>query len=179
MLGSGFAVEDLSDHPDFPEVDETGATFRENAVLKAEAASRHFGPDVEVMADDSGLEVDALDGAPGVRSARFAGEKATDRENLELLLARLKGVPADKRTARFRCVIALARGGQLLKTFDGVCEGRIGEIPHGSGGFGYDPVFIPEGATRTFAELSSEEKHRISHRARALYEALRWYRKAG
>ncbi len=188
LLGSAFTVADLNAQPGFPEVAETGATFRENAMLKAEAAARHLeemGEEAIVMADDSGLEVDALHGAPGVRSARFAGEGASDRENLELLLARLEGVAAAERGARFRCVIALActgSKGHTLATFEGACEGAILDAPRGSGGFGYDPVFVPSvppGETRTFAELPQEAKNRISHRAIALQGALAWLREAG
>jgi len=174
LLGPAFQVEDLTAHPDLPEVEETGATFAENAALKAVAASRHFGSELLVLADDSGLEVDALDGAPGVRSARYSGEGATDRKNLELLLTRMQGIP--HRAARFRCVIALARGGELAASFEGACEGRIIEEPRGCDGFGYDPVFVPEGYTRTFAELPGEVKNALSHRGRAMTLALAWLR---
>ncbi len=174
MLGSDFAVEDLNAHPDFPETAETGETFRDNAILKAEAASLHFDHEAVVMADDSGLEVDALGGAPGVRSARFAGEKASDRENLALLLSKLEGVESEGRSARFHCVIALAQAGKTLATFDGACEGSILEETKGEGGFGYDPVFAPTGETLTFAELPPATKNRISHRAQALGQALAW-----
>ena len=172
MLGAGFLVEDLSAHRDFPEVEETGATFLDNAILKAVAASIHFGADTLVMADDSGLEVDALGGAPGVRSARFAGPGANDRTNLELLLEKLTGV--EVRSARFRCVIAVARNGQVLASFDGACEGAIIGEPRGSAGFGYDPVFVPVGHTETFAEIGAELKNQMSHRAIALKGALEW-----
>ena len=174
LLGPAFCVEDLTAHPDLPEVEETGETFLENAVLKALAASRHFGGELLVLADDSGLEVDALEGAPGVRSARFAGEKSTDRANLELLLERLTGVP--QRSARFRCVIAVAQGGEMKASFEGACEGAIIEAPRGVNGFGYDPVFVPTGETQTFAELPAEVKNRLSHRARATQLALAWLR---
>ncbi|MDQ2678400.1 MAG: non-canonical purine NTP pyrophosphatase, partial [Actinomycetota bacterium] len=121
------------------------------------------------LADDSGLEVDALDGAPGVRSARFAGEDATDADNVSLLLERLAGVPDDERTARFRCVIVLQRPDGTELVADGSVEGRIIDAPRGESGFGYDPVFVPtEGNGRTFAEMSADEKHAISHRGRAL-----------
>ena len=174
LLGADFQVEDLTAHPGMPEIEETGATFLENATLKALAASRHFGGGLLVLADDSGLEVDALGGAPGVRSARFAGPGATDCENTALLLARLGN--AAERAARFRCAIAIARGGALAATFEGACEGRILGTPRGCEGFGYDPVFVPEGDTRTFAELPGELKNRISHRARATGQALAWLR---
>ena len=175
MLGADFQVTDLMAHPDMPEIDETGMTFLENATLKALAASRFCGDARLVLADDSGLEVDALGGAPGVRSARFAGPKAGDRENTALLLSRLGNT--QERTARFRCVIAIARDGALAATFDGACEGRIIETPRGCEGFGYDPVFVPEGHTQTFAELPGEVKNRISHRAGAMQQALAWLRK--
>jgi len=173
LLGGNYQIGDLTAHPDYPSVEESGSTFEENARLKAEAiASLHPGL---IMADDSGLEVDALGGEPGVRSARFAGEGATDGQNLRLLLERMAG-KADRR-ARFRCVIVLARAGESLACFEGVCEGRILESAVGSGGFGYDPVFVPEGENETFAQLSAERKNRISHRGRALAKALEWLKK--
>ena len=174
MLGADFHVEDLTAHPGMPEVDETGETFLENATLKALAASQYFGGDLLVLADDSGLEVDALGSAPGVRSARFAGSGATDRENTALLLARLG--TATERAARFRCAIVIAQGGVVAATFEGACEGRILDEPKGCEGFGYDPVFVPEGESQTFAELAAEVKNRISHRARAMQKALAWLR---
>ncbi|HWL53493.1 MAG TPA: RdgB/HAM1 family non-canonical purine NTP pyrophosphatase [Chthoniobacteraceae bacterium] len=179
ILGARFAVEDLLAHPSLPEVEETGATFLENATLKAVTISQALAADPAraatlVMADDSGLETDALDGAPGVRSARFAGEKATDADNLRLLLERLAG--NRQRSARFRCVIAIAREGRLLASFDGRCEGTLAEAPRGDAGFGYDPIFIPEGEQLTFAQLPAERKNAISHRARALAQALEWLR---
>ncbi|MEI8233281.1 MAG: RdgB/HAM1 family non-canonical purine NTP pyrophosphatase [Verrucomicrobiota bacterium] len=172
MLGPCFQVEDLNAHPEMPETPETGATFLENATLKAVAASRFFGGDLLVLADDSGLEVDALGCEPGVRSARFAGEGATDRQNLELLLAKLQGEP--NRAARFRCAIALARGGERTAVFEGACEGRILDAPRGRDGFGYDPVFVPEGCVQTFAEIPAEAKNVLSHRAKAMALALAW-----
>lgn len=174
LLGAAFQVEDLTSHPELPEVEETGTTFAENAALKAVTASLHFGG--LVLADDSGLETDALDGAPGVRSARFAGEKASDRENLELLLQRMAG--AARRSARFRCAIAIAREGKLVASFEGACEGRIIEAPRGCDGFGYDPVFVPEGYEQTFAELPGEVKNALSHRGRAMQAALAWLKTA-
>lgn len=171
LLAGRFTVEDLTTAPELPEVEETGSTFAENAVLKAVEISRAL-PDRLIMADDSGLEVDALGGAPGVYSARYSGEGATDAKNLALLLENMTGKP--ERTARFRCVIALARGGELLASFDGTCEGMLTEEARGTDGFGYDPIFCPEGETRTFAELSAGEKNAISHRARALAKAGEW-----
>ncbi len=177
MLGDAFTLEDLTAHPDFPEIEEHGTTFEENATLKAAAASQWLGHGVLVLADDSGLAVDALGGAPGVRSARFAGSKATDADNIALLLNRLQGVPGPERTARFHCVIAIAEAGRVLATFEGRCEGTILEAPRGEGGFGYDPVFQPVGSTLSFAELGPEAKNAISHRAKALQPALAWLKR--
>jgi XTP/dITP diphosphohydrolase len=167
ILGPEFGLRDLSAESEVPAVEESGVTFAENAILKAVAASKHF-PGM-VVADDSGLEVDVLNGAPGVYSARYAGDHATDKENVAKLLAELEKQPARRpHSARFRCLIALAREGQVLGTFEGVVEGTIVEGPRGSTGFGYDPVFQPTGSTQTFAELLPAEKNRISHRARAI-----------
>ena len=172
ILGPSFELLDLSSVPALGEVEETGTTFEENAALKALAASAHFGG--WVLADDSGLEVDALGGAPGVRSARFSGEGATDVTNRALLLEKLATVPADQRSARFRCVIALARGGEVLAHFSGSVEGEIIAGEKGGGGFGYDPLFVPEGFSETFAELSAETKNSLSHRGRALAAMKDW-----
>jgi XTP/dITP diphosphohydrolase len=172
ILGPSFELLDLSCVPALGEVEETGETFEENASLKALAASAHFGG--WVLADDSGLEVDALGGAPGVRSARFSGEGATDASNRALLLEKLTGVPADQRSARFRCMIALARGGEVLAHFSGSVEGTIIASEKGVGGFGYDPLFVPEGFSETFAELSAETKNSLSHRGRALASLKVW-----
>ncbi len=148
--------------------EETGETFEDNAILKARYASAHSG--LPAMADDSGLEVDALGGAPGVRSARYAGEGAGDLANLEKLLDAMKRVPDASRSARFRCVIALARTADdpspLLGR--GVWEGVILRSSRGHGGFGYDPVFAPRGEARSVAELAAAEKHAQSHRGSAL-----------
>jgi XTP/dITP diphosphohydrolase len=172
ILGPSFELLDLSSVPALGEVEETGTTFNENAALKALAASAHFGG--WVLADDSGLEVDALSGAPGVRSARFSGEGATDVTNRALLLEKLAGVPSNQRSARFRCVIALARGGEVLAHFSGAVEGAIIQSEKGEGGFGYDPLFVPEGFGETFAELGAETKNRLSHRGRALAGLKSW-----
>jgi XTP/dITP diphosphohydrolase len=172
ILGPSFELLDLSSVPALGEVEETGTTFEENAALKALAASAHFGG--WVLADDSGLEVDALGGAPGVRSARFSGEGATDVTNRALLLEKLATVPADQRSARFRCVIALARRGEVLAHFSGAVEGAIIQSEKGEGGFGYDPLFVPEGFGETFAELGAETKNRLSHRGRALAALKSW-----
>jgi XTP/dITP diphosphohydrolase len=175
ILGAEFAVRDLSSEADMPVVEETGETFAENAILKAVAISKLLSG--LVVADDSGLEVDALDGAPGVFSARYAGARATDQENIARLLSELRAVSNERPyVARFRCVLALAREGELIDTFEGVIEGVIVDSPRGSAGFGYDPIFQPDGGTKTFAELAAVAKNRISHRARAirlLHAALR------
>ena len=166
ILGPGFDVSDLSALPDFPDVEETGSTFEENATLKALAASRHF--DGWVIADDSGLEADALGGAPGVLSARYAGPKADDAANTALLLRNLAGFTGRDRAARFRCVIVLARHGKKRASFSGAVEGIILHEPRGHAGFGYDPLFVADGTDATFAELGQEAKNAISHRSRAL-----------
>jgi len=175
ILGPDWTVEDLSARDDLPEPEETGATFEENAAIKALAAARVF--DGPVLADDSGLEVDLLDGAPGVRSARYAGPKATDRQNRERLLAelaRLNHAAEEPFTARFRCAIAIAERGRVLASFSGSVEGRIVLAESGTGGFGYDSLFIPEGWDKTFAELDAETKNGLSHRARAMAQAMDW-----
>jgi len=153
-----------------PQVEETGRGYLENALLKAEAAAAATGE--TALADDSGIEVDALGGGPGPRSARYAGEGATDEANLRALLRALAGIPRAGRTARYRAVAILARPGTEEIHAEGTCEGIIGTKPRGSGGFGYDPIFEPLGWDRTMAELTPEEKDRISHRGRAL-RALR------
>ncbi|MFA7342752.1 MAG: RdgB/HAM1 family non-canonical purine NTP pyrophosphatase [Terrimicrobiaceae bacterium] len=175
ILGPRFLVSDLASVPGFPEVAETGSTFEENAALKAVAASFHF--DGWVIADDSGLEVDALGGAPGVRSARYAGENSSDAANNDLLLRHLRPFHGPERSARFRCVIVLACGGSKLAAFSGAVEGVILDSPCGEGGFGYDPLFVPEGWSETFAQLGSGIKNGLSHRARALQGLEKWFEK--
>ena len=169
ILGPGFKVGDLAAHPDVSEISESGTSFEENATLKALAASRKLP--ALVIADDSGLEVDALGGAPGIYSARYAGANATDRDKIDKLLRELARVRAktDGRRARFRCVVALARNGNLLGTFEGIVEGRIADEVRGHSGFGYDPIFIPERLEQTFGELPKEVKNTISHRAQAIH----------
>lgn len=167
ILGAPFEILDLTAIVAAPEVEETGSTFTENAILKAEAASRRS--DMLVIADDSGLEVAALDGQPGVRSARYAGRGATDAENVAKLLRELRCAgTASGAAARFVCVLALARDGKILRTFQGEVAGTIVDPPRGAGGFGYDPVFVPVGFEATFAGLPAEVKNRISHRAQAI-----------
>jgi XTP/dITP diphosphohydrolase len=150
-------------------VDETAATIPDNAILKATEYARLTG--LLTLADDSGLEVDALNGEPGVKSARYAGEHASDIERNELLLKNMAKVPDNKRQARFRCVIAIAGPGVPVQTAEGTCEGRIARESVGRTGFGYDPIFIVEGMSRHMAELTMEEKNAISHRGKAAAKA--------
>jgi XTP/dITP diphosphohydrolase len=154
----------------FPEVEETGATYLENATLKAVAVAAAVG--LPALADDSGIEVDALGGAPGVRSARYAGDGATDERNLAELIRAIRGVPSGGRTARYRCLAVLATPDGPVIHAEGTCEGTLLTTPRGTGGFGYDPIFLPEGWDRTMAELEPAQKDRVSHRGRAL-RALR------
>lgn len=159
-------IRSLKDFPDVPEVIEDGRTFQENAFKKAQSCSRATG--LPALADDSGLEVDYLDGAPGIYSARFSGAEATDETNNRKLLSLLEGVPEEKRTARFVCQMVLyLPEGNWIHT-EGFCPGIIASAPRGEHGFGYDPVFYLPEFGRTMAELPLEEKNRISHRARAL-----------
>jgi XTP/dITP diphosphohydrolase len=157
---------------------ETGTTFAENALLKARHAARLAG--LPALADDSGIEVDALDGRPGVYSARYAGEGATDLANLQKMLHELRGVPTERRSARYRCVIAFARsaGEPAPLIAHGSWEGRVLTAPRGTGGFGYDPIFQPAGLDVTAAELSAEEKNARSHRGEALRALARLLRQA-
>ena len=176
ILGPEFMVRDLTADTDVPEILESGTSLQENAKLKALAASRHLP--ALVIADDSGLEVDALGGAPGIYSARYAGANATSRDKIDKLLRELARVRATEngRRARFRCVLALARNGDLLETFEGTVEGRITDKARGDAGFGYDPIFVPDGFEQTFGALPAQLKNTISHRAkaiRALYDRLR------
>ena len=167
ILPEQFELHTLAEYPDAPDPEETGRTFAENACIKAEAISACY-PGL-VVADDSGICVDLLSGMPGIMSARFAGTHGEDMENNRKLLRELAALPGQAPyTARYVCAISLARGGQEIARFEGRVEGRITLRPQGSGGFGYDPLFIPEGYCCTMAELSAEEKNRISHRARAL-----------
>ncbi len=153
------------------EVEETGSTFAENARLKATAYAR--ASDLLTLADDSGLEVDALGGEPGTRSARYAGQGASDEDRYRLLLSKLEGVPWERRTARFRCVIAVVRARGEVRIVEGTCEGVIAFEPKGEHGFGYDPVFYMAEHGQTMAELEPKVKNRISHRARAAEGARR------
>ncbi|MFB3828514.1 MAG: RdgB/HAM1 family non-canonical purine NTP pyrophosphatase [Bryobacteraceae bacterium] len=172
---SGLELEMLPRFRDLPRCEETGRTFRENAIQKA----MHYGryADGPLFADDSGLEVDALGGAPGVYSARFAGAGATDEDNNRLLLEKLRGV--ENRTARFVCAIALVAGGRLLGTFRGAVEGRIIDEARGPHGFGYDPLFYYEPFGLTFGEAGNDRKMTVSHRGQALREMIAFYRNSG
>ncbi len=166
LQGLRWEVRSLGDYPAVPEPEETGATFEENAVLKATYYSQAFG--VACLADDSGLVVDALEGAPGVYSARYAGPEATDAENNAKLLAALEDYLWHERTARFVCHAAFCQPGQPVHLEYGAVEGHISMEPFGSGGFGYDPLFVPQGFDRTFGEMDAHEKHGLSHRGQAL-----------
>lgn len=176
VLGDRWNVSDLCAHPEIISPEETGITFAENAAIKALAASKHF--DGWVLADDSGLSVDALDGAPGVFSARYAGTNSSDAQNRARLLRELAAHPEqDSRGGRFHCVLALAQAGEIRGLFHGVCEGRLLEQEQGAGGFGYDALFVPDGHVHSFGVLPSEIKNTISHRARALEAFQAWLEK--
>jgi XTP/dITP diphosphohydrolase len=162
----GIAVRTLLDFPEIEDVEETGTSFEENATLKAEAVSKQLNK--MVIGDDSGLMVDALEGRPGIYSARYAGEPKNDQKNLEKVLQELQGVSEENRTARFYCALAVAVPGKETITVAGTCEGRIIQEQRGTNGFGYDPVFYVPEKGWTMAELSSDEKNKISHRANAL-----------
>lgn len=166
FAGMPVVLKTKDDVGGWDDIEETGETYLENAFLKARAVCEKTG--LPALADDSGIEVDAIDGAPGVHSARFAGDGATDEENNEKLVSLLEGLGPDERGARYRCVavIAFPVGEELAAI--GACEGRIALQPKGEGGFGYDPWFVPQGGSRTMAELTAEEKHAISHRGKAL-----------
>jgi len=166
-------VLSLVDFPNCPDAPETGETFEENAAQKAlfYEAYTHL----PCLADDSGLEVDALNGAPGVRSARYAGTEATDNDNNQKLVSELKKVDEKKRTARYKCVLAYAESGEVVQSFEGACEGEILLSPRGANGFGYDPYFLLAEIERTAAEISIEEKQKISHRGKAFELWKKWF----
>jgi XTP/dITP diphosphohydrolase len=175
---SDWPVRWMTEGRDWPDVEETATTYLENALLKARAVAAVSG--IPALADDSGIEIDAMHGAPGPRSARFAGDGATDEQNLELLIDRLRGVPDGERTGRYRCLAAVAWPDGSAVSAEGICEGRMILQPRGSGGFGYDPAFVPldedpapAARSRTMAELSAGEKDAISHRGRALRQLRR------
>ncbi|MGD6816775.1 XTP/dITP diphosphatase [Metabacillus sp. 84] len=162
----GLQAASLNELTHLPDVEETGHSFEENAILKAETISRLTGK--PVIADDSGLSIDALGGDPGIYSARYAGEEKDDGANIAKVLENMKEVEKDQRTARFRCALAIAAPGKETKTVEGSVEGFITEKPEGENGFGYDPIFMVKDKGVTMAQLSSEEKNKISHRANAL-----------
>jgi XTP/dITP diphosphohydrolase len=162
----GVAVRTLLDYPEIVDVEETGQSFEENAILKAEAISNQLKK--MVIGDDSGLIVDVLDGRPGIYSARYAGEEKSDQANMDKVLNELKNVPMEERSARFYCALAMAVPGLETITVSGTCEGRILEERKGTNGFGYDPIFYVAEKERSMAELSSDEKNKLSHRANAL-----------
>jgi XTP/dITP diphosphohydrolase len=175
--GLPITILSLDDYPQCPEVEEDRDTFEGNAVKKAVEVCRCTGK--FALADDSGLEVDALGGAPGVYSARYAGgtgSTTSDIKNYEKLIVELKNVSNEKRGARFVCCMALAFPDGTIKTFLGYAKGRIGWGPQGKTGFGYDPIFIPEGKKMTFAEMTGEEKDKLSHRAKALEKLTEYIR---
>jgi len=171
LVPMGYEIFSLIDAPEFPEIKETGTTFEENALIKAKAL--YDVVKIPVLADDSGLEVDLLQGRPGVLSARFSGEGATDEKNNAKLLKELGDSVLSERTARFRCIIALYDG-LSARYFEGTCEGNIGFQLKGANGFGYDPLFVPGGYTQTFAELGVEIKNRVSHRGKALQSLVKF-----
>jgi XTP/dITP diphosphohydrolase len=177
ILGFQWEIENLRNYPHLPVPDETGTTFEANAIIKSLAAS-HALPGILILADDSGLEVDALQGAPGVYSARFAGPGATDADNRNRLKKELSPLaqsnPGSPFIGRFCCCIALARDGQVLCTHSGAVEGSLQLIEQGSGGFGYDSLFIPEGYQDSFGILPATVKNQLSHRARALSLLVEW-----
>ena len=161
----GISIVGLDDFPQIGDIEETGTTLLENSLIKARSVHQITG--LPSLADDTGLEVDALDGAPGVYSARFAGKNPTYEDNINKLLSKLDGISPDKRIARFRTVIAFVDGRRELFS-EGIIEGLITVEPRGHEGFGYDPIFLPETESKTFAEMSQERKNQISHRGRAL-----------
>lgn len=189
ILNNTCEVKTLKDIGFTEEIVEDGKTFRENAEIKVRAlhrfvqVSRKFEFPLALLADDSGMEVDHLKGAPGVYSARYAGEPCNDEANNRKLLKELSGVPGNARTSRFQCVLAStilkASDDQLdsnqIRFFQGTCPGKIGFEPKGTNGFGYDPIFFPDGFCKTYAELTREEKNQISHRAKALAEFKKWF----
>ena len=163
--GAGVSLTSLAEFPGAPDVAETGATFADNALLKARAIAAFTG--LPAVADDSGICADALNGMPGILSARWSGRHGDDQANLDLLLAQLADIPDERRGAEFRCAAALAQPGGGETVTEGVLRGALIRARRGTGGFGYDPVFVPDGETRTTAELSPAEKDAISHRGRA------------
>ncbi|AXF55823.1 XTP/dITP diphosphatase [Salicibibacter kimchii] len=166
LLAGAATVYSLRDYPDCPEIEETGETFVANARIKADFVAAYTG--LPALADDSGLAVDALDGSPGVYSARFAGEEKNDEKNNEKLLRSLEGVPREKRTARFICALVYKNPNGEAIEVEGTCDGEITSAPKGTNGFGYDPLMYLPHMQKTLAELPSKEKNSISHRSKAL-----------
>ena len=171
---SQIEILSLNDFPDCPDAPETGNSFEENASQKALFYQKFTG--LPSLADDSGIEVDALDGAPGIYSARYAGEPVNDLANNRKLLENLEGIPSEKRTGRFVCVLALAKNGQIVQLSRGTAEGIVLEAPQGENGFGYDPLFFVPNLKKTMAELSITEKRQISHRGEALRKFVAWFK---
>ena len=178
QVSLAFSVTGPDEIGGMPEVEETGTTFEENALLKARGLMELGPEDGWFLADDSGIEIDALEGRPGVISARYAGPDCNDDANNEKVIKEMKGVPETDRSCRFRCVLALV-GREIEKTFSGACEGTLLSQRRGKGGFGYDPLFLPDESTCTFAEITLDEKSEISHRARALHKLIHWLRTDG
>lgn len=168
----GLSIKTLADYPGAPEPEETGQTYAENAAIKAESAAMHTGE--WCLADDAGLEIDALPGELGVFSKRFFGEDTTFQEKMTVILERMQGLPEDQRGARFNCHIAFCRPGLGTNLFSATCDGRIASEPSGGGGFGYDPIFFLPSLGCTMADLTAEQKHKISHRGKVLGEFADW-----
>lgn len=171
LKGLGFQIYALDDFSNVPEIKEDGKSYTENALKKARFYSKYFGK--LTIADDSGLEVETLNGLPGIHSARYAGEKASNRENNQKLLSEMKGIPLSKRGARFKCAIAIVTPDGREAVAEGSCKGRIGFREVGKRGFGYDPLFILRQYGKTMAQLTIEEKNRVSHRGKALRKLRR------
>ncbi|MFC1562747.1 RdgB/HAM1 family non-canonical purine NTP pyrophosphatase [candidate division KSB1 bacterium] len=169
-----FDIYSLIDLEDLPETNEDGQSFEENAVKKSESIYKLTGN--PTIADDSGLEIDYLSGAPGVRSARFAGYSTLQNIKNEKIISMLDEIKPEERGAQFRCIIAFSDDSGT-KTFEGICRGRISEEPKGTSGFGYDPIFIPDGYDKTFGELDEDIKNRISHRSKAIEKFYNWFSK--
>ena len=169
LMDLNLDIVSAADMPQLPQVHEDGQTIRDNAIKKAVETAKMAK--MLTLADDTGLEVDVLNGEPGVRSARFAGDDVSYHENNKKLLGLLEGIPLEKRAARFRCVVAVADETGLIEAVEGICNGTIIDEERGGGGFGYDPLFIADGQVKTFGELSPDVKNRISHRAKALQKA--------
>ena len=164
-------LHSANEFEEIPEPEETGKTFADNAILKAQYYAEKTG--LIALADDSGLAVDALNGAPGVFSARYAGVDATNAERIGKLLSEVSNTPIEKRSARFVCAIAIiTQTGKILNLVEATCEGKIAFQPSGTNGFGYDPIFVPDGFSQSFGELSDEIKHKISHRGRAIEKII-------